>query len=98
MDNLIAEGKAKPFLIVMTYGMTNEGTFGGRGGRRELVARGGATADGAPAARGAGVAPAGEANQIRGAGKVGEATDAVDAAAFSPVSISLPSRPFSSTN
>lgn len=29
MDNLIAEGKAKPFIIVMTYGMTNEIEFGG---------------------------------------------------------------------
>ncbi len=28
MDNLIAEGKIKPFLIVMTYGMTNEIKFG----------------------------------------------------------------------
>jgi len=28
MDNLIAEGKAKPFIIVMTYGMTNEIRFG----------------------------------------------------------------------
>jgi len=28
MDNLIAEGKIKPFLIVMTYGMTNEVKFG----------------------------------------------------------------------
>lgn len=28
MDNLIAEGKIKPFLIVMTYGMTNEVRFG----------------------------------------------------------------------
>ena len=25
MDNLIAEGKARPFIIVMTYGLTNEG-------------------------------------------------------------------------
>ena len=25
MDNLIAEGKASPFIIVMTYGLTNEG-------------------------------------------------------------------------
>jgi enterochelin esterase-like enzyme len=32
MDNLIAEGKSKPFLIVMTYGLTNEG--GRPGGRR----------------------------------------------------------------
>jgi enterochelin esterase-like enzyme len=29
MDNLIAEGKTRPFLIVMTYGMTNEIRFGG---------------------------------------------------------------------
>ena len=29
MDNLIAEGKTEPFLIVMTYGMTNEIKWGG---------------------------------------------------------------------
>lgn len=29
MDNLIAEGKTKPFIIVMTYGMTNDVKFGG---------------------------------------------------------------------
>ncbi len=28
MDNLIAAGKTKPFIIVMTYGMTNEVKFG----------------------------------------------------------------------
>jgi enterochelin esterase-like enzyme len=28
MDNLIAEGKIQPFIIVMTYGMTNEIKFG----------------------------------------------------------------------
>jgi enterochelin esterase-like enzyme len=28
MDNLIAEGKIKPFIIVMTYGMTNDIKFG----------------------------------------------------------------------
>ena len=32
MDNLIAEGKCKPFIIVMTYGMTNDVKFGGIGG------------------------------------------------------------------
>ncbi len=32
MDNLIAENKARPFIIVMTYGLTNEG--GRPGGRR----------------------------------------------------------------
>ncbi len=31
MDNLIAEGKCVPFIIVMTYGMTNEVKFGGLG-------------------------------------------------------------------
>ncbi len=31
MDNLLAEGKAKPFIIVMTYGMTNDVRFGGIG-------------------------------------------------------------------
>jgi enterochelin esterase-like enzyme len=30
MDNLIAEGKTKPFIIVMTYGLTNEGPGPGR--------------------------------------------------------------------
>ncbi|MEJ2545240.1 MAG: alpha/beta hydrolase-fold protein [Calditrichaceae bacterium] len=29
MDNLIAEGKSKPFIIVMTYGMTNDVPMGG---------------------------------------------------------------------
>ncbi len=29
MDNLIAEGKIRPFIIVMTYGMTNHIRFGG---------------------------------------------------------------------
>lgn len=29
MDNLLAEQKTKPFIIVMTYGMTNEIRFGG---------------------------------------------------------------------
>lgn len=30
-DNLIAEGKARPLIIVMAYGLTNERGFGGRG-------------------------------------------------------------------
>lgn len=29
MDNMIADGRIKPFIIVMTYGMTNEIKFGG---------------------------------------------------------------------
>ena len=32
MDNLIAEGKIKPFIIVCTYGMTNNVQIGGLGG------------------------------------------------------------------
>jgi enterochelin esterase-like enzyme len=63
MDNLIAEGKIKPFIIVMTYGMTNEG--GGPGARRPAAPAGGtATATtGAPAA-----APAGAPGAARPAG------------------------------
>jgi len=53
MDNLIAEGKIEPFIIVMTYGMTNEGF---RPGAR-------------PAARPAAPAPAeGQAPAARPAG------------------------------
>lgn len=52
MDNLIAEGKIKPFIIVMTYGMTNEGGFGP--GRRPAGAAApapGQAPAGAPGAR-----------------------------------------------
>ncbi|GAB2979536.1 alpha/beta hydrolase-fold protein [Mucilaginibacter puniceus] len=55
MDNLIAEGKTKPFIIVMTYGMTNEG--GGFGGARPGGGAPGARPAGAPAG-GPGAAPA----------------------------------------
>ena len=52
MDNLIAEGKIKPFIIVCTYGMTNEGFRpGGMGGGMRRPAGG---AGAAPAARPAG--------------------------------------------
>jgi enterochelin esterase-like enzyme len=55
MDNLIAEGKAKPFIIVMTYGMTNDIPLGGgRRGRGATPGTGAARGD-APA----GAAPAG---------------------------------------
>src|SRR3954452_11893815 len=60
MDNLIAEGKAKPFIIVMDNG----GAIGGGGGRRGGGGGGGAgpvthpgAATGAAAAPGAGGAP-----------------------------------------
>ena len=36
MDNLIAEGKIKPFIIVMTYGMTNDIRPGTPGGLRNF--------------------------------------------------------------
>jgi enterochelin esterase-like enzyme len=45
MDNLIAAGKIKPFIIVMTYGMTNEGNFG-PGARRPAAPPAGAPAAG----------------------------------------------------
>jgi len=55
MDNLIAEGKAKPFIIVMASG--NVGGGGPRGGGRGA----------GPAGRGPGAPAAGEPNQARGA-------------------------------
>ena len=57
MDNLIAEGKIKPFIIVCTYGMTNNVRMGGFGGGMRRPA-GGA---GAPAARPAAGGPEAEA-------------------------------------
>jgi enterochelin esterase-like enzyme len=68
MDNLIAEGKTKAFIIVMTYGLTNEGP--GPGGRRGRGPGAGGTpgTDGgtnaAPSARGPG---AGGPNPFAGA-------------------------------
>jgi enterochelin esterase-like enzyme len=49
MDNMIAEGRTKPFIVVMTYGMTNTG--GRPGGPRPPAPAAGATppAGGAPA-------------------------------------------------
>ena len=57
MDNLIAEGKTKPFIIVMTYGMTNEG---GGFGPRPAGGPGAAPAarPAGPPAGGPGAAPA----------------------------------------
>jgi len=53
MDNLIAEGKIKPFIIVCTYGMTNEGFRpGGMGGGMRRPAGGAAPAAGARPAGG----------------------------------------------
>ncbi|HEY4330733.1 MAG TPA: alpha/beta hydrolase-fold protein [Phycisphaerae bacterium] len=52
VDNLLADGKCKPFLIVCTYGMTNEG--GGPGGRGRGGPGGRGTAPGNTPGRGAG--------------------------------------------
>ncbi len=52
MDNLIAAGKSKPFLIVMTYGLTNEGP--GPGVRRAGGRGPGGPGTNAPAAGGPG--------------------------------------------
>ena len=60
MDNMIAEGRIKPFIVVMTYGMTNTGSRPGGGGPRPPAPpAGGAPAAGAtPPAAGGGGAPA----------------------------------------
>jgi enterochelin esterase-like enzyme len=70
MDNLLAEGKTKPFIIVMTYGMTNEGGFG-PGRARGAAAPAGQQRPGAAAAgqQRPGAAPAGQ--QRPGAGPQG---------------------------
>ena len=51
MDNLISEGKVEPFIIVMTYGMTNEGFRPGAmpAGPRPAGGPGAAAPGGAPA-------------------------------------------------
>ncbi len=83
MDNLLAEGKTKPFIIVMTYGMTNDISFGGGRGR------GAAPPDADRAHR-----P--QASRIRHA-EQGQGRE-VDGVAASPISTSVPSRRFSSTS
>ena len=82
MDNLIAEGKTRPFIIVMTYGLTNEGP--GPGARRSGGGPGGTAAAGSTNA-----APAGT-NAVaagRGSGGRGSGTNpfAGAAAAFEKV-------------
>ncbi len=76
MDNLIAEGKIEPFIVVMTYGMTNEGFRPGAMPARPA----GAPAAGAPGARPAGPgapgapgapAPGAQARPARPAGGMG---------------------------
>ena len=59
MDNMIAEGRIKPFIVVMTYGMTNTGGRPGGGGPRPAAPAGGApAAGGAPPAAGGANNPA----------------------------------------
>ena len=74
MDNLIAAGKSKPFIIVMTYGLTNEGP--GPGGRRSgpgAGAPGGGTGtNAAPAAGGPGGGMRGGGNPFASAAAVFE--------------------------
>ncbi|MBR4687012.1 MAG: endo-1,4-beta-xylanase [Bacteroidales bacterium] len=67
MDNLIAEGKIEPFIIVMTYGMTNEGFRPGQMPRPAARPAG----EGAPAARPAAPAGAPQARPARPAGGMG---------------------------
>jgi len=62
MDNLIAEGKAKPFIIVMANSNVGRGGPRGGGGAR----RGQAAPGGAAARRGRGAEGAGQRNQARG--------------------------------
>jgi enterochelin esterase-like enzyme len=75
MDNLIAEGKAKPFIIVMTYGMTNDIPLGGGRGRGAAPAPGaarGETPAGAATAGGrAGPTDAAPARRAGGGGGPG---------------------------
>ena len=65
MDNLISEGKVEPFIIVMTYGMTNEGfrpggmAAGPRPAGGPGAAPGGQRPAGAPAAAPGGQRPQG---------------------------------------
>jgi enterochelin esterase-like enzyme len=73
MDNLIAEGKIKGFLIVMTYGMTNEGMMGMR--------RGGAGTRGGPGAMPGRGGPGGG---MPGRGGPGGATPPVPGGALAP--------------
>jgi enterochelin esterase-like enzyme len=56
MDNLLAERAIKPFIIVMTYGMTNEGGFGPGRARAGAAPAGQQRAGAAPAGAAGGAA------------------------------------------
>ena len=85
MDNLLARGAIKPFIIVMTYGLTNEGGFR-PGGPRPAAAPAGPAGAAAPAAgqQRPGAAPPGQ--QAAGAPPAGQARAAAPGGA-------APSRP-----
>jgi enterochelin esterase-like enzyme len=68
MDNLIAEGKAKPFLVVMAYGQTNDIAMGGGRGGARGAGRGPGAPGGAPAGRGPGAAAGGPAPALAAGG------------------------------
>ena len=70
MDNLIAEGKIKPFIVVMSYGMTNTGVAMGGGPRRPAAGAPGAGAPpaGAPVAAAPAGPPAGAPRPAGGGG------------------------------
>jgi enterochelin esterase-like enzyme len=65
MDNLLAENKSKPFIIVCTYGMTNSAGMMGGGMRRGTRGTGGGMMGGGRG--GAGAAPGGAAGNVPGA-------------------------------
>jgi enterochelin esterase-like enzyme len=83
MDNLIAEGKTKPFIIVMTYGLTNEGP--GPGARRRSEGTNANATVTASSTNAPGRGPSGSANPFTGAAAqfekvlVGELIPYVDA-------------------
>ena len=67
MDNMIASGRVKPFIVVMSYGMTNVGGNGPGGARRPAGPPPGGAPAGGPGAAPAG-APAGGAPRPAGGG------------------------------
>jgi enterochelin esterase-like enzyme len=87
MDNLISENKAKPFIIVMTYGLTNEGMGPGGRGRGGAGGRGGM-----PGGAGRGAAPAGGPGQGAALPPGAVAVAAGDPAAPAPGAAPAPAR------
>jgi enterochelin esterase-like enzyme len=80
MDNMIAEGRIKPFIVVMTYGMTNTGGRPGGGAPRPAAPAGGAPAAGAtPPAAGTAGAPAAPRPAGGGMGAAGVVPNGVTA-------------------